>query len=110
MNRLEELLNILISGGSAENWKSLNRLEQYLICILTRSGIEQLGAPLNRLEVLLQALYYVVPDNALEILSAKLVDLDTIKPTLEILVESNDDDLTIMGAELVKLDPEQTGN
>ncbi len=105
MNRLDELLNMLISGG-AENWKSLNRLEQYLICILTRSDIEQLGKPLNRLEVLLQALYHVVPDNAIEILSAKLVDLGTSMPTLEILVDSNDSDLEVLSAELVKQESE----
>jgi hypothetical protein len=106
MNRLDELLNILLHGGGVENWKSLNRLEQYLICILTRNGIEQLGKPLNRLEVLLQALYYVVPDNAIEILSAKLVDLDTNMPTLEIQVESNDSDLEVISAELIKQESE----
>lgn len=72
MNRLEELLNMLLDGGSTESWESLNRLEQYLICILTRTGIEELGSPMNRLEVLLQALYEVVPDNAVEVLAARL--------------------------------------
>lgn len=57
-NRLEELLNMLINEELIENWKSLNRLEQYLISILTRQGIENLGRPLNRLEVLLQATLY----------------------------------------------------
>lgn len=83
MNRLEELLDKLIHGEAATDWKSLNRLEQYLICILTRSGIEELGEPMNRLEVLLRALYEVVPENAIEILDA------VIRPnpdaTLEIL-------------------------
>lgn len=83
MNRLEELLNKLIHGEAINDWKSLNRLEQYLICILTRSGIEELGEPMNRLEVLLHALYEVVPENAIEILDA------VIRPnpdaTLEIL-------------------------
>lgn len=72
MNRLEELLMKLTQGEPAADWESLNRLEQYLICILTRSGIEALGKPLNRLEVLLQALYEVVPENSVEILSARL--------------------------------------
>lgn len=72
MNRLEELLNKLIQGDPATDWECLNRLEQYLMCILSRSGIEALGKPLNRLEVLLQALYEVVPENAVEVLSARL--------------------------------------
>jgi hypothetical protein len=76
MNRLDELLTKLINGEPAEDWKSLNRLEQYLVCILARSNIEQLGKPMNRLEVLLQALYYVVPEGSLEILSAHLEELD----------------------------------
>ena len=76
MNRLDELLTKLINGDGAEDWECLNRLEQYLICILTRQGIEQLGAPMNRLEVLLQALYTVVPENAIEIISARLEKQD----------------------------------
>ena len=76
MNRLEELLNKLLNNGTAEDWESLNRLEQYLVCILTRSGIEALGAPMNRLEVLLQALYQVVPENSVEILAARLEEQD----------------------------------
>lgn len=71
MNRLEELLTALITG-QIQDFTPLNRLEQYLICILTRTGLEELGEPLNRLEVFLQALYQVVPENALEILSARL--------------------------------------
>lgn len=71
-NRLEELLNKLITGGSVGDWESLNRLEQYLVCILTRTNIESLGKPLNRLEVLLQALYTVVPENSVEIIAARL--------------------------------------
>lgn len=87
MNRLDELLTMLINGGSAENWTCLNRLEQYLICILTRSGIEELGAPLNRLEVLLQALYTVVPENALELLAVRLerTDPQEVPAIVEIL-------------------------
>jgi hypothetical protein len=72
MNRLDELLNMLIEGNAPENWESLNRLEQYLICILTRTDIDKLGAPMNRLEVLLRALYEVVPENSVEVLSARL--------------------------------------
>lgn len=76
MNRLDELLTKLINGEDASDWECLNRLEQYLICILTRKGIEDLGAPMNRLEVLLQALYIVVPENAVEIISARLEKQD----------------------------------
>ena len=72
MNRLDELLTMLAEGKTPEHWESLNRLEKYLVCILTRAGIEELGAPMNRLEVLLQALYEVVPENAVEVLSARL--------------------------------------
>ena len=70
-NRLDTLLEMLISGDIS-SWKSLNRLEQYLVCILTRNGLEDLGKPLNRLEVLLQALYAVTPENSMEILTARL--------------------------------------
>ena len=70
-NRLDELLTMLISGDMTA-WEPLNRLEQYLVCILTRKDIEVLGKPMNRLEVLLQALYTVVPENSVEILAARL--------------------------------------
>lgn len=79
MNRLDELLTMIIEGNSAEHWESLNRLEQYLVCILTHAGIEDLGAPMNRLEVLLQALYDVVPAGAVEVLAARLEEQDTKK-------------------------------
>ena len=72
MDRLDELLTMLAEGKTPEHWESLNRLEQYLVCILTRTGLDELGAPMNRLEVLLQALYEVVPENAVEVLSARL--------------------------------------
>lgn len=75
-NRLDELLTMLIEGNIPENFESLNRLEQYLICILTHSGIEALGAPMNRLEVLLRALYEVVPETSVEVLSARLEEQD----------------------------------
>jgi hypothetical protein len=71
-NRLDDLLTAIINGEAQENWTCLNRLEQYLICILTRKNIEDLGEPMNRLEVLLRALYEVVPENSVEILSARL--------------------------------------
>lgn len=70
-NRLDELLTKLINGDASE-WESLNRLEQHLVCILTRQGLSDLGKPMNRLEVLLQALYTVVPENAVEVLAARL--------------------------------------
>lgn len=72
VNRLDELLTKLINNEPVGDWECLNRLEQYLVCILTRKDIDKLGSPLNRLEVLLQALYYVVPEDAVEILSARL--------------------------------------
>ena len=72
MNRLDQLLTAISERNDLEHWESLNRLEQYLICILTHSGLEDLGEPLNRLEVLLQALYEIVPNNAVEILAARL--------------------------------------
>jgi Tfp pilus assembly protein PilN len=70
-NRVDQLLTKLLEGDTSE-WKSLNRLEQYIVCILTHTGIEELGEPMNRLEALLQALYQVVPANVVEILSARL--------------------------------------
>lgn len=76
MNRLEELLVAIKEGKDIEGWESLNRLEQYLICILTRKGIETLGEPMNRLEELLQAVYFVVPENAVEILKIDLEQID----------------------------------
>ena len=71
-NRLDELLTLLIENKSADDWECLNRLEQYLVCILTKGDISLLGEPMNRLEVLLQALYYVVPEGTLEIISTRL--------------------------------------
>jgi hypothetical protein len=70
-NRLDDLLSKIINGDFTE-WESLNRLEQYLVCILTRKDLEALGKPMNRLEVLLQALYTVVPENSVEILAARI--------------------------------------
>lgn len=70
-NRLDDLLNRLIEGNFDE-WESLNRLEQYLVCILTKKDIDKLGKPLNRLEVLLQALYTITPENSVEVLAARL--------------------------------------
>lgn len=75
MNRLEALLTKIINNEFVENQECLNRLEQYLVCILTRTGIEQLGEPMNRLEELLQTLYEVVPEDSTKILSAKLIEL-----------------------------------
>lgn len=77
-NRLTDLLDKLINGDPDNDWQSLNRLEQYLVCILTRKNIEILGKPMNRLEVLLQALYAVVPENSSEVLYARLEELDKI--------------------------------
>lgn len=60
-NRLEQLFAALLENGSTseleKDWDNLNRLEQYLICIISKSGIERMNQPMNRLEVLLQALY-----------------------------------------------------
>ena len=71
-----DFLTKIIDGSSVDHWESLNRLEQYLVCILTHSGIETLGAPMNRLEVLLHVLYEVVPENAVEVLAARLEEQD----------------------------------
>jgi hypothetical protein len=76
LDRLDTLLTSLANNESIENWECLNRLEQYLICILTHKDIETLGKPLNRLEVLLTALYEVVPENSLQIISARLEELE----------------------------------
>jgi hypothetical protein len=77
-NRLDELLTKILEGNT-DDWECLNRLEQYLICILTHDGLDKLGVPMNRLEVLLQALYHVVPSNAMEVLSVKLEEQKDIK-------------------------------
>ena len=84
-NRLEELCTRLIKNESVADWECLNRLEEYLVCILTRQGMEHLGEPLNRLEELLQALYVVVPENALEILAARFELLEGVEETIEVL-------------------------
>lgn len=57
MDRLNYLMQRLIKGDKLNNWHSLNRLEEYLVACINRSGIENLGAPLNRYEELLEALY-----------------------------------------------------
>ena len=60
-NKLEYLFTKLLEDGDVseleQNWDSLNRLEQYLVCIISKTGIDRLGQPMNRLEILLQALY-----------------------------------------------------
>lgn len=60
-NKLEDLFTKLLEDGDVseleKNWDSLNRLEQYLVCIISKTGIDRLGLPMNRLEILLQALY-----------------------------------------------------
>jgi hypothetical protein len=77
VNRLETLLTSIAEGKQIEDWECLNRLEQYLICILTRKDIEVLGSPMNRLEELLTALYEVVPENSMEIISARLEEVES---------------------------------
>jgi hypothetical protein len=60
-NKLEELFNKLLENGDTaeleKEWDKLNRLEQYLVCIISMSGIDRMGEPMNRLETLLQAVY-----------------------------------------------------
>lgn len=60
-NKLEELFAKLLENGDTteleKEWDKLNRLEQYLICIISKSGIDRMGEPMNRLETLLQAVY-----------------------------------------------------
>ena len=78
INRLETLLTKIIKNEAAEDdWECLNRLEKYLICILTRKKDEfdKLGEPLNGLEYLLRELYNVTPENAVEILSARIEEV-----------------------------------
>ena len=60
-NKLEELFNKLLENGDTteleKEWDKLNRLEQYLVCIISKSGIDRMGEPMNRLETLLRAVY-----------------------------------------------------
>ena len=60
-NKLEQLFTLLLENGDTtkleKEWDSLNRLEQYLVCIISKTGIDRMGQPMNRLEVLLHALY-----------------------------------------------------
>lgn len=60
-NKLEELFDKLLENGDTteleKEWDKLNRLEQYLVCIISKSGIDHMGEPMNRLETLLQAVY-----------------------------------------------------
>ena len=60
-NKLEELFTKLLENGDTaeleKEWEKLNRLEQYLVCIISKSGIDRMGEPMNRLETLLQAIY-----------------------------------------------------
>ena len=60
-NKLEEFFTKLLENGDTteleKEWEKLNRLEQYLVCIISKSGIDRMGEPMNRLETLLQAVY-----------------------------------------------------
>ena len=60
-NKLEMLFTKLLESGDTteleKEWEDLNRLEQYLICIISKTGIERMGDPKNRLEILLQTVY-----------------------------------------------------
>ena len=60
-NKLEALFAKLLENGDTteleKEWDKLNRLEQYLVCIISKSGIDRMGDPMNRLETLLQAVY-----------------------------------------------------
>jgi len=78
INRLEILLTKIIKNEAVDaDWECLNRLEKYLICILTRKKdeLDKLGDPLNGLEYLLRELYNVTPENAVEILSARIEEV-----------------------------------
>jgi len=57
MDTLEYLLQKLIKGEKITEWESFNRLESYLIACINKEGIEELGIPQNRLEILLNLLY-----------------------------------------------------
>jgi len=54
-DRLDLLLKAIAKNELIENWDSLNRLEKYLVCIMTSDSnkLKELGTPLNRLEELL---------------------------------------------------------
>lgn len=54
-DRLELLLKAVAKNELIENWDSLNRLEKYLVCIMTSDSnkLKELGTPLNKLEELL---------------------------------------------------------
>jgi hypothetical protein len=60
-NKLEVLFDKLLNDGDVtelkKNWDDLNRLEQYLVCLISKSDIDLMGEPKNRLEVLLTVLY-----------------------------------------------------
>ena len=60
MNRLEFLMQKLINGETVDGWKSINRLEAFLVGIINKSDITYLGEPLNRYEELLIALHKAV--------------------------------------------------
>ena len=81
INRLDILLTSLANNTPIEDWKCLNRLEKYLVGILTKDSaiLEDLGTPLNRLEELLAALFEVVPEGSTEtiseIISARLEEV-----------------------------------
>lgn len=61
-NRLVYLMEKLanhqeVSVGGATGFQPLNRLEQWLLCLINKTGIEDLGEPMNALEYLIKAIY-----------------------------------------------------
>lgn len=98
MNRLDELLTKITNKEPIGNWSCLNRLEQYLFCIVARGTAEaeneyaelishyDNGKPLNILEEYLDVIYHMVPENTEQILGE------------------------IIAARLEQIDPESTGD
>ena len=61
-NRLVYLMEKLanhqeVSVGGATGFQPLNRLEQWLLCLINKTGVEDLGEPMNALEYLIKAIY-----------------------------------------------------
>jgi hypothetical protein len=98
MNRLDELLSKIVNKEPIGDWSCMNRLEQYLFCIIARGTPEaeaeyaeiishyKDGKPLNILEEYLDIIYQMVPENTEqiigEIIAARLEQVDP-EPTSE---------------------------
>lgn len=54
---LEKLANHEEVSVGETGFQPLNRLEQWLLCLINKTGIEDLGDPMNALEYLIKAIY-----------------------------------------------------